>query len=177
MKTFKKTTDVIWHLAFSDALLKDASDSDTPTWTQFQNFLENQTCEKYPEVLTIANRAIIVTKLIEAGLCRDMRLIDAELERLRNVSAECAARALLDYKRALQNSSLLAHSMLTKPKEEREEKPPQRTEEDLCVVCMDELRSVVFRPCMHRVCCQSCAEANWKLRQICPWCQEKCAEP
>lgn len=39
-----------------------------------------------------------------------------------------------------------------------------------CVVCMDDVRSTIFVPCGHCLCCQSCAETVVQKYKHCPVC-------
>lgn len=50
-------------------------------------------------------------------------------------------------------------------------------DEFLCICCMEEERSVKYRPCKHRVCCGECAAALWVKDKSCPWCREVVEEP
>lgn len=55
---------------------------------------------------------------------------------------------------------------------------PTAGDDDLCIVCMDELRSKVYRPCGHRVCCDACADEFYKKKShACPWCAREVEEP
>lgn len=54
---------------------------------------------------------------------------------------------------------------------------PAAGDDDLCIVCMDELRSKVYRPCGHRVCCDACACEFYKKSHTCPWCARVVEEP
>lgn len=56
-------------------------------------------------------------------------------------------------------------------------KKEKNLDEDLCIICLDDIRSTVYKPCFHRVCCNNCAEMLWHRDQTCPWCREPCNEP
>ena len=49
-------------------------------------------------------------------------------------------------------------------------------DEKLCICCLDSPRSLVYRPCNHRVCCEECAVALWAKAQTCPWCRGSCED-
>lgn len=51
------------------------------------------------------------------------------------------------------------------------EEPVTEDDDRLCIVCLEELRSVVYQPCRHRVCCESCAADLRTRSQLCPWCR------
>ena len=44
----------------------------------------------------------------------------------------------------------------------------QKQEKIVCVVCMDEVRSVLFEPCKHLLCCEQCGS----LVRACPFCKQ-----
>lgn len=50
-------------------------------------------------------------------------------------------------------------------------------DEDLCIICLDDLRSTIYKPCGHRVCCNNCADILWQFDKTCPWCRKICFEP
>lgn len=53
---------------------------------------------------------------------------------------------------------------------------PMTDDEQLCICCLDSPRSLVYKPCGHRVCCEDCAVALWAKAQTCPWCRASCEE-
>lgn len=49
--------------------------------------------------------------------------------------------------------------------------------DDVCVICLDNMRSEAYRPCGHTVCCTPCARALWARSGLCPWCACKVEDP
>ena len=60
--------------------------------------------------------------------------------------------------------------------------PPQKTVEldrfcgdgesdRQCVVCMDAVPNVVFKPCRHMICCSKCSDSIQKNNNMCPACR------
>lgn len=62
-------------------------------------------------------------------------------------------------------------------KSESQIKKERDFEEELCIVCLDDVKSTIYKPCGHRVCCNLCAKMLWLRHQTCPWCRVPCDEP
>ena len=45
-----------------------------------------------------------------------------------------------------------------------------------CVVCMDQMREIIFLPCTHLACCKACSEEINKDNNQCPICRTKIAQ-
>lgn len=48
---------------------------------------------------------------------------------------------------------------------------PLEDDDDACIICLDQLSTVVFSPCNHRVTCGACAKLVLKAKQPCPLCR------
>lgn len=78
------------------------------------------------------------------------------------------------YKAKAQAAAALGES-LEAPRQSDKPQPPE-LDDDLCIICLEDQRSTVYRPCLHRVCCQTCAEAYWQQSRCCPWCRGEIQE-
>lgn len=85
---------------------------------------------------------------------------------------------ILEDVREYKAKALAAEALGKTLDEPAEPKPPERAEkdDDTCIMCMEEPRSTLYRPCRHRVCCQPCAEAYWHRSRLCPWCSREVDE-
>lgn len=64
-----------------------------------------------------------------------------------------------------------------KKKKKKKKKTLPNEDDELCIICLDELRSTKYKPCNHRVCCNNCAESLWQHDKACPLCRNPCEEP
>lgn len=74
-----------------------------------------------------------------------------------------------DYKAKAQAAEALGKS-LEEPEPPKASAEVEQDDEKLCIICLEELRSTVYRPCKHRLCCQTCARTYWQQSRLCPFC-------
>ncbi len=49
--------------------------------------------------------------------------------------------------------------------------PAGETDDDVCIICLDQPASVTFNPCSHCVTCPACAKLVAQRNQPCPLCR------
>jgi len=99
------------------------------------------------------------------------------------VAAEYGKKAIREWQRLEEKSArasckILEETEASSQEKKRRKKKKKRTgpgvssDDDLCIVCLDDKRSLVYKPCGHRVCCDSCGERlREKCGAVCPWCR------
>lgn len=94
----------------------------------------------------------------------------------RNIHA-VAVPVVRDYQQKVLEAEVMANTLEDQWRPV-ESKPPAAApdEEEECIICLEEQRSTVYKPCRHRVCCQACAEAYWQQSRSCPWCDREVEE-
>lgn len=130
--------------------------------------------------IDLANRCEIVNKLAPHA---DQQQLSKMVDNLRSESLEYASELLVAWIQHAEKSHEACQALLSQPakgkNKKKKTKPPTDKHEDdgLCIVCLDEARSIVYRPCGHRVSCGECAAELWTRKKRCPWCQAACEQP
>ena len=58
-----------------------------------------------------------------------------------------------------------------KTQEEKKKKINEIRELNMCIICMEFQRNIMFSPCNHLICCEKCANEN--VKDECPECKKK----
>lgn len=134
---------------------------------------------KHPDRETLQARGKVVLDLL---IQRGQHMDEAQKRRLKDGVMRDMVVVVMnivsDWRKRAQAAHQACQELLgeikDKPKKQKAETPD---DDKLCVACLDELRSVVYRPCGHRVCCDQCATELWARSNACPWCREAVETP
>ena len=113
----------------------------------------------------------------------DSHQLSKMIRKLRTEAIEYGGELLMAWSQHAQSSHEACQALLSQPakvkRKKKKAKPAIDKHEDdgLCIVCLDEPQSVVYRPCGHRVSCGECAAELWTRSKSCPWCQAACEQP
>ena len=126
-------------------------------------------------------RLIFTRKIVAkaSGSLDERQTLDF-MYRLSEKAAQAAARGLLLWHAQVERTQAACDELLSRAPRRRRKKvaaTPLDDDDHLCIACLDSPRSVVYKPCQHRVCCDECAEALWARTRLCPWCRVPCTQP
>lgn len=147
------------------------------SFENFDRFVDNCLDEAgQVALLHLGNRVRMAQNVVNTpGV--DGRQVDAVVASL-VASAGAWVRPVLEtYQRKLEAAHAACTQLLDVPTAHPQTQAGANFDEDLCVCCLDSPRSVVYRPCSHRVCCAECAAALWAKSRTCPWCRAGVEDP
>lgn len=174
----------IWVAGMTRAMKNAPRDGDSPTLGQLYMFglgidHHNNTSFNF-ELAQFHERANMANRVFKRNPRLPRGQADAIIEALVKRSECTNLKAILEWRKMASEAEKVSHQLLAG--EERAKtltvnSSQPSTESEECIVCMEDSRSVVYRPCLHRVCCSACATELWSRSRHCPWCRGECEEP
>lgn len=145
------------------------------SFENFERFVDN--CPDQAGLfLRIADRVKVAQDVVNSpGV--DSRQVDAVVASLVTSAVSLIGPVLETYQERLDTAHAACVDLLDVPPMRKNSSRSAPRDDDLCVCCLDSPRSLVYRPCDHRVCCEECAMALWAKSRTCPWCRADVHDP
>lgn len=175
----KEKADYLW-LCVKIAV-DTCDDRFKPSAATLFSWMHNARSYATPEIIHLWGQMSMkrrVAHALQTGGQLDVRQICNTNKSIVDTCARLAQLGLAKYIEVARTAHLACQDLLadTVPVRPEAARPQQDSDDELCICCLSECRSLVYRPCGHRVCCEQCAVALWARSQICPWCREPCQD-
>ena len=175
----RERVDMLW--VSTKFALEHCSDTFKPTIETLYSWMHSATVlEKLPRYIKLWRDMVLKLRVsnhlaLEVGHLDQRQLcnINRSVLTTTNIIAEIALGKYIDTSRA---AHLACQDLLKKegPTRAGPVRANQDSDDELCICCLDDVRSLVYKPCNHRVCCEQCAVALWATSRTCPWCRAPC---
>lgn len=137
--------------------------------------LRDVLASQHPDRAKVQARAVVASALLTKSLSPEQA--DRIRHGIMRDMVTMTMNIICDWRSQAKAAHAACQELLGAPdRREAPEPRPVSDDDQLCVACLDELRSVVYRPCGHRVCCETCATSLWTRSQTCPWCRRAVEE-